>query len=365
VTVTLDVLPAGHGDALIVTYGRPSRRHRILIDGGPAPKYEEGLRAHLLSLPESQRRFDLAIVTHIDADHIDGMLKLLQDDALGLEVREIWFNGWPQISGSPIPAPPRPGDRGPLQGEFLTALLSTRHWNTTFDGGVAGQHLEGPITLPGGATLSVLCPSEPELTRLRREWDKTVTEAGFAPGDSASVARRLEESGRYEPPEEAVRSRGGPPVRERPKLGRDRAVANGSSIAVILEADGRRLLLAGDAHARVMVDALRKTAARDGTQRVKVDVFKLAHHGSAGNVSRDLLRLLECDRFVVSTNGQYFNHPDVEAIELLGQRGDVERPTVYFNYESDTTRAWTDPAECERIGIQAVYGQDGHLAIQV
>jgi hypothetical protein len=365
VTVTLDVLPAGHGDALVVTHGPRSRRRRILIDGGPAPKYEEGLRAHLLSLPESQRRFDLAIVTHIDADHIDGMLKLLQDEALGLKVREIWFNGWPQISGSAIPTPPRPGDRGPLQGEFLTDLLGTRRWNTTFAGGVAGQDLDHPIALPGGASLSVLCPTETELTRLRREWDRTVTEAGFAPGDSAAVARRLEASGRYEPPEDGVRSRGGPPVRARPKLGSDRAVANGSSIAVVFEAEGRRLLLAGDAHARVMVDALRAAAEREGTARVKVDVFKLAHHGSAGNLSRDLLGLVDCDRFVVSTNGQYFNHPDVEAIELLGRPGRADGPTVYFNYDSDTTHAWTDPAECARIGIQAVYGQDGHLTIEV
>ena len=131
------------------------------------------------------------------------MLKLLQDDALGLKIREIWFNGWPQISGSAIPAPPRPGDRGPLQGEFLTELLRTRRWNTTFAGGVAGQGLDQSIRLPGGATVSVLCPTETELDRLRREWDRTVTEAGFAPGDSAAVALRLEASGRYEPPEEA------------------------------------------------------------------------------------------------------------------------------------------------------------------
>ena len=113
-----------------------------------------------------------------------------------------------------------------------------------------------------------------------------------------------------------------------------------------------------------MVDALRKVAERDGTERVKVDVFKLAHHGSAGNVTRDLLDLVECDRYVVSTNGQYFNHPDVEAVELLGRPG-PECPTVYFNYDSDTTRAWTDPAECQRIGIQAVYGRDGHITIEV
>ena len=38
-TVTLDVLPAAHGDALVITYGPAGGEHRILVDGGPAPTY--------------------------------------------------------------------------------------------------------------------------------------------------------------------------------------------------------------------------------------------------------------------------------------------------------------------------------------
>ena len=200
---------------------------------------------------------------------------------------------------------------------------------------MAGQGLDFDL-LPGGATLSVLCPTEAELTRLRREWDKTVTEAGFAPGDSAAVARRLEKSGRYAPPEEAVRSRGAS-RRARAKLGSDRAVANGSSIAVVFEAEGRRLLLAGDAHARVMVGALRKSAAR-GHGAGQGRRVQAGPPRQCGQRLAHLLGLVDCDRFVVSTNGQYFDHPDVEAIELLGKRGDAGPPTVYFNYVSDTTR---------------------------
>ena len=250
------------------------------------------------------------------------MLKLLQDDELGLQIDEVWFNGWPQVSASAIPAHTTTGRPGPAPGRVPDRPPPRP----------ALEHRPSRAVRPARDSTRCCrcraappCPScarrRPSWSRLRREWDRTVTEAGFAPGDSAAVARRLEASGRYEPPEEAVRSRGGPPVRARPKLGSDRAVANGSSIAVFFEAEGRRLLLAGDAHARVMVEALRKVAERDGTERVKVDVFKLAHHGSAGNVTRDLLDLVDCDRFVVSTNGQYFNHPDVEAIELLGRPG--------------------------------------------
>ena len=40
-------------------------------------------------------------------------------------------------------------------------------------------------------------------------------------------------------------------------------------------------------------------------------------------------------------------------------------PTVYFNYLSKTTRRWADTAEQQRTGIQAVYGDDGHLTVTI
>ena len=99
-TVTLDVLPAAHGDALVITYGPAGGEHRILVDGGPAPTYADGLRTHLAGLDAAARHFELAIVTHIDADHIDGSLILFQDHDLGLEIDDVWFNGWPQVAAA-------------------------------------------------------------------------------------------------------------------------------------------------------------------------------------------------------------------------------------------------------------------------
>ena len=373
-TVTLDVLPAAHGDALVITYGPAGSQHRILVDGGPAPMYAKGLRTHLAGLDAAARHFELAIVTHIDADHIDGSLILFQDHDLGLSIDDVWFNGWPQVASADGAAAAADdaasgdGDRGALQGEFLTRMLSTRAWNTTTGGKAVIRDLDHHIDLPGGAQLTVLSPTPAELEVLRGDWTATVTKAGFAPGDGVGIAARLQQRGRYDPPDEPAPAERGEPGERGPavsKLGSDRAPANGSSIAVLLEVEGKRLLLGGDAHSRVMIDALTGLAEQFGTSTVNVDVFKLAHHGSAGNITRELLDLLRCDRFVVSTNGDHFHHPDAEAIELLGRPGAPTLPTVYFNYLSKTTRHWADAAEQQRTGIQAVYGDDGHLTVTI
>jgi len=355
-TLTLDVLPATYGDALVITYGAGQALHRVIIDGGPAATYEDGLRAYIAALPAGQRTFELAVVSHVDADHIDGGLLLFQDQALGAQIGDAWFNGWPQINP---PATDEP-DRGALQGAFLTDLLQSRPWNKTYSGGPVVRDVGQKVKLAGGAELVVLSPTPVQLDLLRKTWEKTVKAAGFTPGDNEAVAKRLREGGRYEPPADLpddAADRGAAT-----KLGGDRAVANGSSIALLFTYDDKRMLLGADAHAQVLTDGLAALCESYGTERLSVDLFKLAHHGSAGNISADVLAKLRCDRYVVSTNGDHFNHPDAAAIELLGNT--ASPPTVYFNYTSDTTERWADPAEQARIGIKAVHG-DGHLHIEV
>ena len=74
----IEMLPAAHGDCLWIEYGSGSAVHRILIDGGPAHAYP-ALRQRILHLPAGERRFDLLVITHIDADHIEGVIRLLLD----------------------------------------------------------------------------------------------------------------------------------------------------------------------------------------------------------------------------------------------------------------------------------------------
>jgi len=63
----------------------------------------------------------------------------------------------------------------------------------------------------------------------------------------------------------------------------DRSEANGSSICVLLEFDGRKAVLTVDGHAELMTASLSKLR-RNGLP-IALDAFKLSHHGSHGRNS--------------------------------------------------------------------------------
>jgi len=85
----------------------------------------------------------------------------------------------------------------------------------------------------------------------------------------------------------------------------DRTPPNGSSIAFLAEYQGKSCMFLGDAHAPVLVDAIERLLAHRGEEKLRVDAMKLPHHGSRNNVSRELIELLDCPRYLVSTKWQY------------------------------------------------------------
>jgi len=60
-----------------VCYSNHPRARRILIDGGRSPSFEDGTRPVLDSLRDANKAIDLVVVSHIDADHISGIIPLL------------------------------------------------------------------------------------------------------------------------------------------------------------------------------------------------------------------------------------------------------------------------------------------------
>jgi len=121
------MLPAGHGDSILIEYGTAAAAHRVLIDGGPASSYDR-ITGRIKQLPRQERCFELLVMTHVDADHIEGVLGLLNDRALGATFNDIWFNGYRHLPKDEL---------GAAQGEMLSAVIETRElaWNVSFGGG--------------------------------------------------------------------------------------------------------------------------------------------------------------------------------------------------------------------------------------
>lgn len=338
--LSVEMLPAGHGDCLWIEYGDPVRR--VLVDGGPYYSYKH-LRAKIERLDPTDRHFELLIITHVDADHIEGILRLLQEKDLGVTFDDVWFNGTRQINAAL--------DQGDLlderEGEYLQAVLthSGQRWNGAFDGEAIFVPADGDLptaTLAGGARVHVVSPTGSELKALGARWVDIVAKEGFATGDTEAALAKLAEQKRLQPvdtlgdesPPDVLGESDDPP-------GSDSSVANGSSIAIILDVDGQRILLSGDAFPGVLVDALGRYP---GGTPVDVALFKLPHHGSIRNMTDEMVEAVSCEQFAISSNGKYFGHPNARAIDtLLNALPADSDPQLWFNYLSEQTRPWCDP----------------------
>lgn len=353
------MLPAERGDALLVEYGPGSPdaipSHRVLVDGGPVNSGQYDLvRERLARIPvgaDGRRHFDLLIVTHVDADHVEGVIRLLQDRELRCVFDDVWFDGWRHLAA--IDPASTVAVLGPTQGEFLGALLRAqgRPWNQYVSGGPIVVPDDGPlpvVDLRGGMRLTVVSPTVPKLRRLARVWADAVRDAGFEPGDADAAVEQLSSQWWARPPvlgTEAITASD------------DSSEANGSSIAVLAEYGGRSLLLTGDAHDDVLVASLRRLRAERGgadDEPVRVDGCKLPHHGSSKNVTRQLLAELRADAYLVSTSGDRFQHPDASAIGTIRRaHGDADPPTILFNYRQPNTEIW-EPLLEARFGDDAI-----------
>ncbi len=381
--ITIEMLPAAHGDCLWIEYGSCDEIHRILIDGGPAHTYP-ALRERILQLPADQRHFELLVVTHIDCDHIDGIVRLLQDaEVLNCCFERIWFNGREQLNEVPDVA----GEElGAQQGEYLSLLIADYEarsgeqvWNKGFDVpyialGKPGDALPVIDDLPGGISLTLLSPTQERLLALKDHWDSELDKSNLLSGDETQLRRRLAESRSLRPlgdvlgdeetadeiPELPAENGSDTELALDDELGGDKtfgsdnSIANGSSIALLLEYDGDRFLLAGDAWPSVLQSAIDQLVSAD--QRLDLTVFKLPHHGSVANVNEDLLDHLACKHYMVSTSGAVFRHPHEKAIELLlthhHGRG---KPRLHFNYRTITTARWEDADDQKQRGYYAFY----------
>jgi beta-lactamase superfamily II metal-dependent hydrolase len=342
------MLPAQFGDALLIEYGPDgSKPRRILIDAGTEQSYP-AVRKKLESIPKSERVFELLVVTHIDIDHIGGILPLLDDaKELGLKFREIWFNGYEHLTDL----------LGPKQGEKLSSRIveGGYRWNSKFDGRAVVVPDDG--TLPqktfAGMKLTLLSPMRRQLLALEKKWKKVIADAGLVPGVGATMSpEELEDLlGEEEIDVEALATG---------KFKSDNTPPNGSSIAFVATYDGRSVLFAADAFPGVLTASL---ARMSDAQRKKISVLKMPHHGSRSNVSSELVDALSCNRYLVSTSGERYSHPNREAIARAIRRGGG--PRILFNYRSQFNECWDDAALKKAHGYSVRYGGKQGLTIDV
>lgn len=314
----LHAIQALYGDCLVVEARSRGSARYILVDGGPGGTYTEHLRPVLAKIAADGGVVDLAVLSHIDNDHVAGLLDLfeeLRDPSAGARavelprLRTLWHNSFSQAVGSAELEPEirrvlANTDRTGIAMPTLTAVMrgvgegdalraAAKALALPVNDGFPGGHVRvgaRPLELDG-LVIHVVGPSEAILAKLRDIW-------------LAWLKKH--------------RTRGVLSVAA------DRSVPNLSSIVMLLEMDGRSLLLTGDARGDHVLDGMREAGLLDEDGRRHVSVLKMPHHGSSRNADRDFLAAIPADVYVISADGRYDN-PDhqclADVVELAREAG--------------------------------------------
>ena len=319
------------------------------MDTGPTETWPV-LQERLKNIPadrQGRRHIDLAIVSHIDHDHIGAARFLFADEELGLTFGDVWFNARHHL------------DRSPPEGDELSRLLSAPgrplSWNLAFGGGAVVTpddqlFLELPSS-SGTPRITLLSPTNKRLLRLASVWDAEQEKLRRGESDieaergrsRANVAHLLADLQAIA--DETSR--------------KDSTPANGSSIAILVEHNGASALLAADAFPTVLGSALLKLLRKRGLAKpLAVDILKVSHHGSRANLIDDLLKVVRARDYVLSTDNTRFGHPDDEAVARIVLRGG-NSPRLCFNYATDDNRRWADQELQDKYGYQAVLPRQG------
>lgn len=308
---TLEVLQAEQGDSLILHYGSAKDPQTILIDGGPSGVYERRLKARLAQLgPEDDKvALPLVAVSHIDDDHIVGIISLFKDLDAGdapCTVDVLWHNAFHRLVPPEVQQKVKTEALGHQASLVVASAAKGRELddlaeklvvgrNDPFDDLVRADKGKATTTFEPGLTFTVLSPDQEDLDALEKEWRKSLHEKDAEAHVTAYT---------------------------------DGSVANLSSIVILAECGGKQMLLPGDARG----DGIEQGIDRAGlswTLDKPLDVFKLPHHGSIRNAEVSLFEKLPARNYVVSANGM-FDNPDIETLEMLsGVRKDDDF-TIWF-----------------------------------
>jgi glyoxylase-like metal-dependent hydrolase (beta-lactamase superfamily II) len=338
-TFTLEALQADQGDCLLLHYGSSGRPLVMVIDAGPSGIYNKSLRPRLEELrasraPNGALPLELVLVSHIDDDHINGVLgltrQLVQEQEDGAEptyaVRALWHNSFDDIVGgggleslpSAVAAVATGDTSARVAGlsEPARLVVASIDQGRKLRDGAAALGLEvnppfsGVVRAPrtvdwgDGLELTVIGPPEDRLEDLQRRWDEDVRRRSQP---EAVVAGYL-----------------------------DRSVYNLSSIVVLAQAGRKRMLLTGDARGDDILEGLR-AAGLLRRPPLEVDILKLPHHGSDRNVETEFFRTVVADHYVVSGDGANDN-PEIAALRMISEARDDDDFVLHLTNRTGKNR---------------------------
>jgi metal-dependent hydrolase (beta-lactamase superfamily II) len=313
-SIKLKVLPVYQGDSILIIFN--DEKNRIMIDTGPRKSYVSGAFKNEI---EKGNQIDLLILTHIDEDHIGGILKYFEDKTRKRNIfTSVWFNSGTLINSRLGIKNVEPFEIPIFDSENLEMSLKQ---GITLEKKLLEENIIMHDIIKSGdkycldnCDIYVLSPDIEDLKSLNDLWETEID-------NQLNMAYTSD----YDVPinelfENVYIEKG--------------TIANKSSIAILFETSDVKILMMGDAYPSIIERNLRKLGYSEKNELI-LDIVKISHHGSSYGISPNLLGIIKCNNFIISTNGSN-GLPLKECLARIIMQN-MEGKTLYFNYKNEIT----------------------------
>lgn len=311
--IKLHVVQAEFGDCFILESKLGKHSLNILVDGGPYQTFEKHLRPTLQKLLLNGK-LDLIVLSHIDNDHIIGLLDLLEEIKTEREkgtkelikIEKIWHNSFKDLLE--LSVEPRNlvrntfADQNIIKNKNITQSLIMKGFQQGTDLTKLGKLLRIPINPDFGKIIAItdkirsvhlkdialhlLGPTKRNVDKLQKEWNNWYKKKKTA-DNAAGLLQIL-----------------------------DNSVPNLASITFLAEINNKKILFTGDGLGQDIVDILSKNALLDTNGKFHVDILKVPHHGSDRNTSPEFFNTVIAKYYIISANGRDDN-PSLDTLKWI------------------------------------------------
>ena len=371
-------IPVDNGDCHFIRLIDGEDQYVIMVDCG---SFNNPVQTYIES--ECRKHIDILVITHIDDDHIKGVITMLnkyKDDDV-FQIDKIWFNSY-QSTGEEETRKLTPEETEvilrlksdlkhklkPYTGEISTnqsmtlaeTILSLPKYEKAWN--LRAITTSTPVQRLGRwGKISFVSPSPERLKDLMKDYAKWIYEHLYrklgANEKYEGSENIFEILVRYADANKHILSEGQVSaaetlteylLREKSKPSRlDDSPTNGSSIAFVWKKGRHRILMLGDAWADEVTRGLIKAFSK-GRYPLLFDFVKVSHHASAANTTSTLLDHIESMDWFISgyTNSKKEHLKTVSRIILqpfISNR--VNMRNLHFNCKTDDYKTLSEADE--------------------
>ena len=326
--ISIKFLKAINGDCILISFkDSQNKAKNILIDGGREATYFDRVRRKgplksiIDDIKHREEKVDLLILSHIDNDHIEGLLKWFEQDKKAPElIKKVWFNSGETIAKYL---------NNPKNDDLDLFIADGSNVLTGVDEGIEFQEYlkkhnldRDDVVKKGlewdffGSKVNVLTPSLKQLEDLLEHYQEKTGDVKYT-GAKNDWSKNLRD---------IISEEEKPSFRFR----QDRSEKNGSSITMLITHEGKKFLLLADSHPKEVCEALKDLGYKKENP-VKVEFMQVSHHGSKANNNKELFDLVDTQNYIISTNSSGHGHPHKSVIARITAKN--PKATIYSNYE--------------------------------